>query len=41
MVIWKNVDEGKIIDDSLHRALPPVDCEKWGCNIWVRERKVI
>ena len=27
MIVWKNVDEGKIIDDSLHRALPPVDCE--------------
>ena len=41
MIIWKNMNENKLIVDSEHRALPPVDCEKWGCNIWVREREFV
>ena len=38
IVLWKNMIDGKINPDSLHEALPPVDCEKWGANIWVREK---
>jgi len=40
MIIWKNMDDNKTIEDSKHRALPPINCEKWGCNVWVREREI-
>ena len=40
IVLWKNMIDGKINPDSLHESLPPVDCEKWGANIWIREKSL-
>lgn len=38
-VFWYNCDErGHELEDTLHAGLPPRSGEKWGCNIWVRER---
>jgi len=39
MVLWMNMIDGKTINNSLHEALPPIDCEKWGAVIWIREKK--
>ena len=39
MVLWKNMDNGQKIVDSMHEARPPINCTKWVANIWVRERK--
>ena len=39
VVFWMNTLNGKYIEDSFHEAKPPIDCEKWGANIWVREKK--
>ena len=39
MVIWMNYFNKKIIEDSMHEALPTVGCEKWGATVWVRENK--
>ena len=39
MVIWMNYFDGKIIEDSMHEALPTIGCEKWGATVWVRENK--
>lgn len=39
MVFWMNCVDGIPICNSLHEALPPIGCEKWGANIWVREKK--
>ncbi len=39
IVYWLNTLNGNTIEDSLHEAKPPIDCEKWGANIWVREKE--
>tara|TARA_Y100001938_G_C8031070_1_gene400663 strand:+ start:185 stop:784 length:600 start_codon:yes stop_codon:yes gene_type:complete len=40
MILWMNTNQnGEVIDDSLHEALSPKSGEKWGANIWVREKK--
>ena len=39
VVFWMNTLNGNTIEDSLHEAKPPIDCEKWGANIWVREKE--
>ena len=41
MVFWKNSVDGEVVQDSLHEAMPPINCEKWGANVWVRENKFI
>ena len=41
VVFWRNSIDGNLIEDSFHEAKPPIDCEKWGANIWVREKKFI
>jgi len=41
IVCWLNTLNGNTIVDSLHEAKPPIDCEKWGANMWVREKKFI
>ena len=41
IVCWLNTLNGNTIEDSLHEAKPPIDCEKWGANMWVREKKFI
>jgi prolyl 4-hydroxylase len=38
MVLWLNTIDNIPLSNSLHEALPPIDCEKWGANIWVREK---
>ncbi len=37
IVLWLNVLGKRLNTDSYHEAKPPIDCEKWGANIWVRE----
>lgn len=37
MIFWLNLLNGKLNEDSYHEAKPPISCEKWGANIWVRE----
>tara|TARA_R110000824_G_scaffold302820_1_gene490595 strand:+ start:196 stop:783 length:588 start_codon:yes stop_codon:yes gene_type:complete len=39
VAFWLNCVDGNVIHDSLHEAMPPVNCEKWGANIWVREER--
>jgi prolyl 4-hydroxylase len=39
MALWMNMIDDIPIVNSLHEALPPIGCEKWGVNIWVREKK--
>ena len=41
MVLWMNMINGKPNVDSYHEARAPKGCEKWGANIWVREKKFI
>lgn len=39
-VFWYNCDaNGKELDSTFHGGLPPNKGEKWGMNIWIRERK--
>ena len=38
MILWMNMIDDIPIVNSLHEALPPIGCEKWGANIWVREK---
>jgi len=38
VVIWKNSENGKLFVDSMHEALPTVNCEKWSANVWIREK---
>jgi len=40
MVVWKNMIDGKTIDATEHQGLAPIGCEKWACNVWVREGDV-
>ena len=40
MVVWKNTIDGKTIDATEHQGLAPIGCEKWACNVWVREGDV-
>ena len=37
-LIWKNYENGKFFTDSMHEALPPINCEKWSANVWIREK---
>lgn len=39
MVIWSNIENGKLDHDSLHAGLPVITGEKWISVIWVRENK--
>ena len=38
MVLWLNMLGKELNVDSYHEAKPPIACEKWGANIWVREK---
>ena len=40
MVVWKNMIAGKTTDIAQHQGLAPIGCEKWACNVWVREGDV-
>jgi len=40
MVVWKNMIDDKTTDITEHQGLAPIGCEKWACNVWVREGDV-
>ena len=37
MIVWKNMLNGETIDKTYHQGLAPIGCDKWACNVWVRE----
>jgi len=39
MVIWRNLINGRVLESTQHQGLAPIGCEKWVCNVWVREGK--
>lgn len=36
-IFWKNKDNGKTTEDTLHAGTPPGISIKWGLNIWIKE----
>lgn len=36
-IFWKNKDNGKTTDDTLHAGRPTGISIKWGLNIWIKE----
>lgn len=39
IVIWNNMDNGRIDPDSFHAGLPVIEGRKWILILWIRERK--
>jgi len=40
MIVWKNMLNCETIDETYHQGLAPIGCDKWACNVWVREGDV-
>lgn len=42
VVFWRNMFYGgELVVDSYHEAKPPIKSEKWGANLWVRQKTFV